>query len=119
MARSILRSILDKTVSHKRAVYTSDAGGGRTPNYSNVLATSVPASIWPMAANEAIANAFDRMDIVTTHAICTDRDLGVKADQDIIVHGTDIYKVAGAMKFENTLVANVTVYVVAADLRIA
>ncbi len=108
--------MLDRTVTHKRPDYTADASGARTATYATQN-SGVPASIAPMAADPISASAFDRMDIVTSHAIYTDSDIGVKA-KDQIIDGTDVYEVKGAMKFENTMVANVTVYVVAADLRI-
>ncbi len=117
MARSRLRSMLDRTVQHKRPSYAPDAMGGRTPTYA-VLTADVPASIWPMAANPMLANAFDRKDIVTDYAICTDRDISAKAKDEIVDADGSIYLVEGSMKFENTMVENVTVYVMAANLRI-
>jgi hypothetical protein len=116
MGRSILSMMLDKIVQHQRATYTADAGGGRTPTYATINANA-PACIAPLAADPVASAAFERQDIVTSHAIYTDSDLAVKA-KDRITHGSDEYIVAGSMKFDNSFVANVTVYVIAADLRI-
>lgn len=96
-----------------------DAGGGRTPTFATENA-DVPAAIWPMSANPPLAEAFDRMDIVTSHAICVDADLAVKADDRITDDGEAgvYYLVSGAMKFANDKVMkNTTIYVIAADLR--
>jgi hypothetical protein len=119
-----LRSRLGKRITHRHAAtYTTDAGGGRTPNYT-VVAANLPCSIWPLASDPKLSEAFSRMDIVTTHALCFDQDLGVKVN-DLLITGDgtvdgagDKYLVAGAIKFEDPTVANVTVYLVAADLRI-
>ncbi len=108
--------MLDRTVQHKRASYTAGSSGAQGATYATQTA-DVPASIWPMGANPLIADAFKRMDIVTTHAICTDRDISAKAE-DIITEGSDTYLVSGSMKFANSFVANCVVYVLAADLRI-
>jgi hypothetical protein len=108
--------MLDRTVTHKRPDYSArDSSGAPTPSY-NTLNADVPACIAPMAADPVSAAAFDRKDIVTDFAIYTDSNLGVKA-KDEIVDGTDVYQVEGAMEFRNTMVANVTVYVIAANLR--
>lgn len=117
MSWNPLRSRLGFTASHQRPAYTADAGGGRTAAYSTI-ASAVPVSVWPMGHNFALSEAFKRMDIVTDHAICTDRDLAAKA-KDKIVIGTDEYIVEGSMKFEDPTVAPVTVYVMAVNKRIS
>lgn len=116
MSRSILRSLLDRTVQHYHPTYTADASGARTPSYATVANADVPAAIWPVAYDPVMAAAFDRADIVCDHVILTDSDLGAKA-KDKVTNGDDEYLVNGVMAFRNSMVANVTVYCMGATKR--
>ena len=114
MSRNILSMFLNSTAQHERAAYTKDASGAAFATYASQTA-NVKCAIWP--ADSQTKSDYLRNDIVVTHKIAADVDLGAKAEDRITI-GSKYYLVRGIGDFQNNLIANFPLYVMDVEERI-
>lgn len=113
MALRIFRQLLDKTLTHQRNAPTADPNGGEIPGFATVT-SNVRCAVWPIESNKA--EDYARRDILVTHAVCADVDLGAKAE-DIMLIGGDTYIVQGLEPYSNTGILSRPLYVMHCELR--
>jgi hypothetical protein len=109
----MLSSLLDRTGDHLRATSTDDGALGTDRTWAT-QAAGFPCAVWP--AGSAEARTFYSRDLIGDHLIATDRDLGVKAKDRILVSGV-YYLVNGFQSFANAAVSAETCYLVDASKR--
>ncbi len=108
-----LSQFLDQIADHQRAANAQDAIGGNVPTWSTQTA-SVPVAVWPR--NSSILRDLGRQDIIGTHTIVTDRDIGASAKDRMLIGG-NYYIVNGVQKFSNAFVGGETLYQIDTTLR--
>ncbi len=114
MSRNILSMFLTSTAQHERATYTKDASGAAFATYA-LQNANVKCALWP--ADSQTKNDYLRNDIVVTHKITTDLDLGAKAEDRLTINGK-YYLVRGVENFQNNLIAGYPLYVMDVEERI-
>jgi hypothetical protein len=108
---------MQERATHQRNRPTADAAGGAVAAWTT-LADGIKCAFWPMDPASDIAKAFARRDIVVSHAICFDADIGAKSADRITLAGVSGYFVVEAFQdFRNEGIMSLPLYVVAANLR--
>lgn len=115
MAFGLFRALMPDRATHQRNAPTKDAVGGDVSVWSDVAANK-RCAVWPTDSVPEMAAAFARRDIVTTHILCFEEDLGAKSADRFVVDGL-YYVVAGVERFQNTGIKASPFYLVAANLR--
>lgn len=106
MARTRVTGRLDKRATHQRNVTTKDANGGDVAAWSTI-ASDVPVSV--EGIDTELRNDYAQRRIVVTHGIITDSDIGVRAQDRLVINGVN-YVVHGLDPAGNSHFANYVSY---------
>lgn len=110
-----LSAWLDKTATHERQTSAKDDIAGAVKTWATQTA-SLPCAVWPRSS-QLIADLL-RRDIMGDHAVVTDRDIGAKSKDRLLIDG-EHYLVNGVQPFSNAMCGDTLVYLMDCTKRTA